>query len=119
MGIDMEGGRPGGYGALNGLPELFGSAMAETYELSGLLDFLKKATRKYGIDVAVPIEIADYIEMVNSVLNQFNQGLLDNFKYWDEVNNIKEIFRAIVQFGMESTTETIDAHLLLTSLENW
>ena len=119
MGIEMEGGRPGWYDALNGLPGLFGSSMAETYEPSRLLDFLMEATRKYDIGVAVPIEIADYIEMVNSLLNQFNQGLLDNFKYWDEVNNIKETFRDTVQFGIEGTTETIDADVLLTSLENW
>ena len=33
MGIEMEGGKPGWYDALNGMPGLFGSSMAETYEL--------------------------------------------------------------------------------------
>lgn len=119
MGIEMEGGRPGWYDALNGLPGLFGSSMAETYELSRLLDFLIRVTRKYGIEVAVPIEIADYIEMVNSLLSQFNQGQLDNFDFWNEVNNTKETFRDTVQFGIEGTTENIDAPSLLSTLKSW
>ena len=39
MGVEMEGGKPGWYDALNGLPGLFGSSMCESCELKRLLDF--------------------------------------------------------------------------------
>lgn len=40
MGIEMEGGKPGWYDALNGLPGMFASSMNETYELCRMLKFV-------------------------------------------------------------------------------
>ena len=59
MGIEMEAGRPGWYDALNGLPALFGSGMAETYELLRWLTFLRGAIRDHGAgEVRLPVEAA-------------------------------------------------------------
>ena len=46
MGIEMEAGKPGWYDALNGLPGLFGSSLAETFELQRLVEFLKRALHR-------------------------------------------------------------------------
>ena len=46
MGIEMEGGKPGWYDALNGLPGLLGSSMAETYELERQLEYIIKLFEK-------------------------------------------------------------------------
>ena len=43
MGVEMEGGKPGWYDALNGLPGLLGSSMAESCELARLLAFTADA----------------------------------------------------------------------------
>jgi len=52
MGIEMEASRPGWYDALDGLPALFGSGMAESYELQRWLAFLRSAIHAYldGLD---------------------------------------------------------------------
>ena len=53
-GIEMEGGRPGWYDALNGLPALFGSSVTEAMELLRHLRFLKVSLRRYGGKVSLP-----------------------------------------------------------------
>ena len=51
MGIEMEGGKPGWYDALNGLPGIFGSSMAETYELYRMLTYTIGALQKVNAPV--------------------------------------------------------------------
>ena len=53
-GIEMEGGRPGWYDALNGLPALFGSSVTDAMELLRHLRFLKDSLRCYGGKVSLP-----------------------------------------------------------------
>ena len=48
MGIEMEGGKPGWYDALNGLPGLLGSSMAEAYETYRMVCWLKQAVAEFG-----------------------------------------------------------------------
>ena len=43
LGIEMDAGKPGWNDAMNGLPGLFGSSMAETMELKRLVDFMLTA----------------------------------------------------------------------------
>ncbi len=57
MGVEMEGGKPGWYDALNGLPGLFGSSMAETYELLRMIEFVTNILSKYEKQMDVPIEL--------------------------------------------------------------
>ena len=65
MGIEMEAGRPGWDDALNGLPGLFGSGMAETYELMRWLNFLMDAIPVYkNGGIQFPQEAADLLEEV-------------------------------------------------------
>lgn len=69
MGIEMEGGKPGWYDALNGLPGLLGSSMAETYELGRHLEYVTSVLENYEKQICIPME-----------LDMLLQGLLDSTK---------------------------------------
>ena len=60
MGIDMEGGKPGWYDALNGLPGLIGSSVNELCELARNLTFTVDMLRKYNKDVDLLEEMAAF-----------------------------------------------------------
>ena len=59
MGVEMEGGKPGWYDALNGLPGLLGSSMAEAYEVYRMICWEKEAVQESGRDVALLEEVAE------------------------------------------------------------
>ena len=59
MGVEMEGGKPGWYDALNGLPGLFGSSMAETYELARMLRYTISALERYPQEVEITEELGE------------------------------------------------------------
>jgi len=99
MGIEMDGGKPGWNDAMNGLPGLFGSGMAETMELERIVAFLKKEmdeARSYSL----PEEIAALICETAEKLKDFKAGKLDQFHYWDQVAAIRENYRDRVQENM-------------------
>ena len=89
MGVEMEGGRPGWYDALNGMPGLLGSSMAESCELARLLAFTAEALEARGGTIALYEEIAN--------LAGDTAGLLaaeeDPFLRWYQVNRLKEAYR--------------------------
>jgi hypothetical protein len=88
MGIEMEAGRPGWDDALNGLPALFGSGMAETFELQRWLSFLRQAiaAAPAGQTVSLPIEAADLLGAVNGELEV-------RPTVWDEIATARETYR--------------------------
>lgn len=87
MGIEMEGGKPGWYDALNGLPGLLGSSMCETYEVARNLSFLLSAMEKYRKTLLVPQELMTLA--VKIVHAQDAAHMLDR---WNLVNDAKEQF---------------------------
>lgn len=89
MGVSMDGGRPGWNDAMNGLPGLFGSGMAETIELKRLLDFLLEL--KAGRTV-LPQELADFMRALPQALSA-----ADDFKRWDNANRLLEAYRASIR----------------------
>ena len=99
MGVEMEGGKPGWYDALNGLPGLIGSSMAESCELARLLRFTINALEKQGGEIAV------YKEVVGLFLEIFDilQGEKDLFVRWDKMNRAKEDYRVQVMGGFDGT----------------
>ena len=64
IGIEMEAGKPGWYDALNGLPSLGGSSVAETCELKRLLSFTAEALEKApeGASLSMYAEMADLLK---------------------------------------------------------
>ncbi len=91
MGIEMEAGKPGWYDALNGLPGLFGSSMAETYELLRLIRFLRESIVAQDSDeqVALPAEFGDYLD----ALADLTSSEQDPFLWWDHANQLRETYR--------------------------
>ena len=88
MGIEMEGGRPGWYDALNGLPGLFGSSIPESCELARLLDFTAGAFREHGTETECYQEIWELVVGVRACLAM--DGL---YERWNELNRLKEEYR--------------------------
>ncbi len=90
MGIEMEGGRPGWYDALNGLPGLLGSSMAESCELARLLSFAAQTLESKDGSLSLYSEIWDVLKTVGHTL----ETEADPFTRWDAMNTFKEQYRA-------------------------
>lgn len=103
MGVEMEGGKPGWYDALNGLPGLLGSSMAESCELARLLAFTRRALGRRTGQVELYAEIADLIERVAEIL----AGEPDAFRRWDRLNTVKEQYRARTDFGFSGVRRSL------------
>ncbi len=104
MGIEMEGGKPGWYDALNGLPGLLGSSMAETYELGRTLEYTVGVIEKYGMDVSLISEAAWLLDEVTKVVKQEKTALLQEQEvadYWNRINDIKEAYWEKVYDGIK------------------
>lgn len=96
MGVEMEGGRPGWYDALNGLPGLFGSSMAETCELARLLRFTADALdQNPSHRIELYDEVAELIDSVADILH----NVTDPFERWDRMNTLKERYREVTMYG--------------------
>ena len=89
MGVEMEGGKPGWYDALNGLPGLLGSSMAESCELARLLRFTIKAMEQREGEIAVYQEVGGLFLDICNIL----QSEQDLFARWDKMNRAKEAYR--------------------------
>jgi len=120
MGIEMEASRPGWYDALNGLPALFGSGMAETFELLRWLAFLLEVIRAHGDGEAwLPVEAADLLNQVIAHLEALNVSTDSrrDYLYWDGVSTARETYRANTRLGIEGTEVAISLAELGSILE--
>lgn len=115
MGVEMEGGKPGWYDALNGLPGMFGSSMNETYELCRMLDYTVDVLKKYNMELSVLKEVSILLDGLDRV-NQEEQEVLHHcdgletpeeirtegqiLLFWNRVNNLKEEYRDKVFEGV-------------------
>ena len=103
MGIEMEGGKPGWYDALNGLPGLLGSSMAESCELARLLAFTRKELARKPGQVELYEEIAALLERVAEILS----AEPDAFRRWDLLNAAKERYRGETGFGFSGMRRSV------------
>ncbi len=108
MAVELEGGKPGWYDALNGLPGLFGSSMPESYELLRLLDFLIHAadaqvTLAAQTSVPLPGEAADLFHQMVDLLTVFDYDSAEGntFRFWVGSISAREAYRAEVRLGFE------------------
>lgn len=121
MGVEMEGGKPGWYDALNGLPGLFGSSMCETYELARLMDFTLSALRRNPGKLELLEEISvllDGLVDVNAACRwelQSSTGFLPDF--WNGINDVKEAYRERVFAGVTGIRVTRTSEDLANALE--
>lgn len=114
IGIEMEGGKPGWYDALNGLPALFGSSVAESCELARLLAFTAAKLRTAQAPIALYTEMADLVETLAPLPNY-----TDPAERWDFANRMKEQYRAVAEDGLAGTRKSVDSAELAAVLESW
>ncbi|MBQ7943690.1 MAG: hypothetical protein IJ326_06500 [Lachnospiraceae bacterium] len=111
MGIEMEGGKPGWYDALNGMPAIFGSSMSETYELCRMLEYTLAVLEKYDREVELPFELAVLLTELDEINRDErvnikrlreckNQEIIreqgENLSFWNRINDAKEAYRRTV-----------------------
>lgn len=103
MGVEMDGGKPGWNDAMNGLPGLFGSGMAETFELKRMISFILTSVTRVDT-LTLPSEIADLLREVFSTLTAAENEGWSDFTYWDKVSTLRERFREQVRFTTSGST---------------
>lgn len=103
IGVEMEGGKPGWDDAMNGLPGIFGSSVAESYELLRLLRFILEALVEYEEEsIHIPVEIKDLISNISACIDEINNSDEEakEFKYWNQVSNYREQFIKKIKYGI-------------------
>lgn len=112
MGVEMEGGRPGWYDALNGLPGLLGSSMAESCELARLLSFTAEALeQREGC-----LELYEEIISLTGDLSGLLAAEEDPFIRWYQVNRLKERYRETTRNGYQGRRQRVSCAELADSL---
>ena len=122
MGIEMEGGKPGWYDALNGMPGMMGSSMAETYELARMLDYTIGVLKKYPGKVAVLKEAANLMEELY-LINRLEETSIKNnqeiLSFWNKINDAKEIYREKTYHGISGEKKEFKKDSICEILESF
>ena len=119
IGIEMEAGKPGWYDALNGLPGIFGSSVAETYELYRMIEFMLKMIEAYPETITLPKEVNIFIEGIQETLMCYQTGKISELAYWNQINNIKETYREAILWGIEGEKQSLSASEVQSILIYW
>ncbi|KAH8045921.1 hypothetical protein JL722_13973 [Aureococcus anophagefferens] len=82
MGIEMDANKPGWNDAMNGLPGLLGSGMAETAECWRIAVWLKETIARVDRGITVPAELDG---LVSNITEALGDASLSDFEYWDAV----------------------------------
>lgn len=118
MGIEMEGGKPGWYDALNGLPGILGSSMAETYELQRMLTYVE-----HGLGLVQQVQVFRELQDLLLDLQQavrdcreeiFSGESLGYVHFWNAINDAKETYRDLVYDGIRGEVVTMESSQLLS-----
>lgn len=107
MGIEMEANKPGWNDAMNGLPGLFGSGVSEAAELKRIVDFIVEVSSQFHEEINLPEEVAVQLKSSEQYVDEYNQGKLDDYGYWDKVSTLREKFREQIRFGIEGRELTL------------
>lgn len=134
MGVEMEGGKPGWYDALNGMPGLFGSSMAETYELCRMLEYTIGALKNYPGELTLLEEFSEFLGKLAQITKQemtqitsckdlskaddirVKGELLD---FWNQVNDAKEVYREVVFAGISGAKKVVGSAEVVAILEDF
>ena len=122
MGVEMEGGKPGWYDALNGLPALFGSSVAESCELARNLEYTIRVLKRYPKDVELLTELADFIRQAADIAAQEKKTLMTEQKvlsFWNKINDAKEAYRERIYAGVSGDVTVLSSAKLAEILTEW
>lgn len=117
MGIEMEGGKPGWYDALNGMPGLLGSSMCETYELGRMIEFVMDELGKYRRPVVWAEEMSKLFFALGAVFEQSVKW--EDMTSWNALNDIKEAYREKTLYGISGSRTENSAQELVKVLETF
>ena len=118
MGVEMEGGKPGWYDALNGLPGLLGSSMAETYELQRMLEKTIEILGKYPGEYEMLSELAELFRNLQKDCLKYAQTE-DLMEFWNRRNDSREAYREKIYGGIRGERTGMDSRELLEILQNF
>ena len=98
LGIEMECEKPGWNDAMNGLPGLFASGLSETVELLRLVEYSLSHLSPFA-EKTMPFlkEQKSFLDAIEAPTNDFIEGRLGNFPYWDAMTSARETLRASLQ----------------------
>lgn len=113
LGVEMEGGKPGWYDALNGLPGMLGSSMNETYELKRMVEFVIANLKESDGEILFPEEVAEFMDS----LYQVELDEKDAFAKWNLRNDLKEEYRKKVYENLSGNMKTLPADRLTAFME--
>ncbi|MBO6159651.1 MAG: hypothetical protein J6P72_10405 [Firmicutes bacterium] len=118
MGVEMEGGKPGWYDALNGLPGLLGSSMCETFELERLLDLtihLLEKLQQGAQEVRMLQELDELLKALSQIAAETLPQLQNDGPYvsfWERINDAKEQYRDKTFMGVSGERAQYDGNSL-------
>lgn len=116
MGIEMEAGKPGWNDALNGLPALFGSSVADALELLRLLKYLTKYANT-EIEIKLPVEFMTFLSALEESVEQFEKSNRDDKQvlhiFWDQRSTAREAYRQNLRQGWSGEYKTLSVEELL------
>lgn len=119
MGVEMEGGKPGWYDALNGMPGLFGSSMAETCELARMLEYVIHILKKYKYSLELLAETAQLLNQMEAItLNCLNDIMRcgELVEFWNSRNDVKESYWEKTFNGISGARQEISDRELIDTL---
>lgn len=101
LGVSMEAGKPGWNDAMNGLPGLFGSSMAETLELRRVVKFALAAAKEQPGDKTCTLlgEVKDFLFAVGETLAREDP--------YFALTALREDYRVATRFGVSGAREEV------------
>ena len=118
-GIEMEAGKPGWYDALNGLPGLFGSSVADACELLRLMRFIGEVMASLEEEVLLPVEVHELIQGVTEVMKAHMDDDLTRLQVWERLNLLKETYREKLMDGIKGEERVLETEKFLEDFHLW
>jgi len=122
MGVEMEGGKPGWYDALNGAPGMLGSSMAETYELARMLDYTIQSLKKYPGQIGLLKEFASLFRELHIINVQEAERIAKDAEliaFWNKINDAKEAYRNSTYEGISGDEVEVSSEEILSVLQGF
>lgn len=119
MGIEMEGGKPGWYDALNGMPGLFGSSMAEACELSRMISYTISVLKKFMPTVEILEEAALLLRQMEEITVKYQNEITqknEQIDFWNARNDVKEAYFGKIFHGVSGARKEMTGEELLRIL---
>lgn len=108
-GIDMEAGKPGWYDALNGLPGIFGSSVADACELLRFMKFFYAVLQDETREIQVPAVLAALLHDIMEVLSKAERVQSSSLEVWKGLNRAKEDYRVKIYGAFDGEETAISA----------